>query len=37
MVKFFQGMLITADDGTYSKDYDIRTNVQTSSLNEELG
>lgn len=30
-------MFITADDGTYSKDYDIRTNVQSSNLNEELG
>jgi phospholipid-transporting ATPase len=30
-------MLISMDKGTYSAEYDIRTAVQSSNLNEELG
>ncbi|CAD8145283.1 unnamed protein product [Paramecium pentaurelia] len=37
MVKYFQGILITMDKGTYSAEYDIKTAVQSSNLNEELG
>ncbi|CAD8050422.1 unnamed protein product [Paramecium sonneborni] len=37
IVKYFQGILITIDQGTYSSEYDIKTSVQSSNLNEELG
>lgn len=30
-------MLIASDPGTYSAEYDIKTSVQSSNLNEELG
>lgn len=37
MVKFFQGMMMAEDEGTFSKSTGIRLTVQTSNLNEELG